>query len=192
MQKASIKRVLVSLLLVVVLSGVGGALAGVVLGIQILEGSWAFAATSQDVSVNATPAYVSISNSPTTYDFGVISAGTTPDTGNGYFTVTNSSTVNMSISINCTAWSSTGSAWTYNDPGADTGNLDASSADGGAGGSSGAGAYDISVPNGAATTICANVTSATNPTWELQLDAPSSYTHGDEQELTVTISAAAD
>lgn len=149
----------------------------------------ALASTSENVTVNATPAYITISNAPSTYDFGVIAAGSNENTGNAHFTVTNGSTVNIDISANCTGWSSGGSSWTYNDPGADTGNLDASSADGGAGGSTGQGNYDISIPNAASVLLCDNVTSATNPTWELELDAPSSFTHGDEQETTITLIA---
>lgn len=150
------------------------------------------AATSQDVSVNATPAFMSISNAPSSYDFGVISENSSENTTNGYFTITNSSTVNIDLNIQCNGWSSTGSAWTYNDPASDTANLDASSGDGGVGGSTGAGAWDISILNGSNTLICDNVTTATNPTWEIQLDTPTEFTHGDEQTTTVTIAAIAE
>lgn len=150
------------------------------------------AATSQDVSVNATPAFMSISNAPTSYDFGVISENSTDNTTNGYFTITNSSTVNIDLNIQCNGWSSAGSAWTYGSPASDTADLDSSSADGGSGGSSGAGNFDISILNGSDTLICDNVTSATNPTWELLLNAPTAFTHGDEQETTVTMSAVAE
>lgn len=192
MERASIKRVLATLLLVVIFSGLGVTAIGLGVAWSVWDSQHAFALTSQDVSVNATPAYVSISNTPDNYDFGTVAASATPNTGNGYFTITNSSTVNIDVSVNCTAWSSAGSTWTYNDPGEDTGNLDASSADGGVGGSTGAGNYDISIPNGAAILLMDGVTSVTNPTWEIQLDAPSSYTHGDEQTLTITISAVAE
>lgn len=150
------------------------------------------AATTQDVTVNATPAYITISNAPSTYNFGVISEGATANTTNGYFTITNGSTVNIDISIQADNWTSSGSAWTYGNPGADTGNFDASSANGGVGGSSGAGAWDISVLAYSDTLICDNVTTVTNPTWELQLDAPSTFSHGDAQVNTVTVTGTAE
>lgn len=157
--------------------------------VAVVDFSGVKAATTQDITVNATPEYITISNAPSSFDFGVVAESSTENTGSGHFTVTNGSSVNIDISINCTAWSSAGSTWTYNDPGADTGNLDASSANGGVGGSTGAGNYDISVPNGAGTLLCDNVTTVTNPTWELQLDAPTSFTYADEQEITVTLLA---
>lgn len=164
-------------------------LMGGVFAFQFASGQPVYAATTQDVTVNATPAYVTISNAPSSFDFGVVTAGSTDNTGNAHFTITNGSSVVIDISINCTAWSSGGSTWTYNDPGADTANLDASGANGGAGGSTGAGDYDISIPNSTGILFCDNVSTVTDPTWELQLDAPSSISYSDEQEITVTLLA---
>lgn len=151
-----------------------------------------FAAVTQDVTVNATPAFVTISNAPTTFDFGTVTTNSHNVTGNAHFTITNGSTVRVDVNIQCDNWTSTGTNWTYGNPGADTGNFDASSDDGGSGGSTGEGDYDISVVAYADTLICDNVSTVTDPTWELQLDAPSSFTHGDAQKNTVTVSAVAE
>lgn len=150
------------------------------------------AAVTQDVAVNATPAFVTISNTPSTYGFGTVAANATANTTNGYFAITNASTVRTDISIEADNWTSAGSAWTYGNPGADTANLDASSANGGTGGSTGAGDFDISVPAYSTALLCDNLTVAGNVTWELQLDAPSSITHGDFQSNTVTVSVVAE
>lgn len=158
-------------------------------GIIYYSSEYAQSATTQDVTVNATPAYITISNSPTAYDFGTIATSSTANTGNDYFSITNGSTVNIDVSVNCSGWSSGGSAWTYNNPASNTGNLDCSSGEGGTGGSSGSGAYDISILDSGDTLLCDNVTTVTDPQWELQLDAPSAFTHGDEQETTVTLTA---
>jgi len=139
------------------------------------------AETSQDVTVTATPSYISIANAPNSFDFGEVDASSTPDTTTGWFTVTNSSSVDITVSIGCNGWSGT-SSWTYGAPGADTGELDASDDDG---------AYDVSVPNGSTAVLHTTVTPGANFNWELQLDAPTSFTHGHEQTTTVTISAAA-
>ena len=135
-----------------------------------------------------------ISNFPSTKDFGVVTAGSTPNTGNAYFTITNSSTMTIDIYIKCDGWSPTTgtNSWTYGSPiGADQGFLEASSADGGAGGSQGGGLYDVEILNGTDTLLCDDVATTTDPTWELQLNAPSSFTHGDEQQTTVTLTATA-
>jgi hypothetical protein len=156
----------------------------------------AFAATTADVTVNATPGFVSITNAPTTFDFGVVYADTDENTGNAYFTVTNDSTVDMDVSIHCDGWTVVPpgtNSWTYGAPADDTARLYASSANGGAGGSGGQGTYDILLPSSAPGTLLMDaVGTATDPTWELQIDAPTGFTHVDEQETTVTLTASVD
>jgi len=152
----------------------------------------ALADTTAGVTVTATPGWVSITNAPIDYDFDVVLAGSTPNTGNGHFTITNDSTVAMDVSIECDGWTGDPNSWTYGAPAADTGRLNASSADGGVGGSSGAGAFDIAILVGSGTLLCDDVTVGTTPTWELELEAPTSFTHVDEQETTVTLTASVD
>ena len=159
--------------------------------VAILPVGLALAQTSQEVEVTATPSFISITNAPISYDFGSISANSTDNTTDGYFTITNGSSVNMDISIQCNGWSG-GTGWTYGSPAADTGQLKASSANGGSGGSTGAGNFDKTLLDGTDILLCDNVTSVTSPTWELLLEAPTSFTFGDEQTTTVTITATAD
>jgi len=160
--------------------------------------SSALADTSVDVTVTATPGWVSIAieaPDPTDYDFGVVLANSTDNTGNGYFTITNYSTVDMDLDIECDGWTPTvgPGTWTYGAAGADQAQLNASSANGGVGGSTGAGDYDITVPETPGSALlCDEVGTATDPTFELELEAPSSFTHVDEQETTVTLTASAD
>lgn len=149
--------------------------------------SGALAATDT-VTVTATPSYVSISNSSGSFDFGVIIESSTPNTTTGYFTVTNNSTVTIDLTIGCSGWSGT-TAWTYGAAGADAGQLKASSTNGGTGGSTGAGNYDLTVPSGSSVLMCDDLSSGTNPAWELQLDAPTSFNHGYQQTTTVTLTA---
>ncbi len=54
------------------------------------------------------------------------------------------------------------------------------------------GAYDVTVPNGSTSTLHTTSTPGANVDWELQLDCPTSFTHGYEQTTTVTVSAAAE
>lgn len=162
--------------------------------ILVMALSWAvpaFALTTQDVTVTATPAYVSISNAPTSWAAGVISASVNVNTGNNYFTITNTSSVVIDISFYVSAnWSGT-SSWTYGAPGANTARLDVSSANGGAGGSGGVGTYDktLTYGVGAAVLVCDNVSTVTSPKWEMQLQAPTSITFGAAQSANVTMTA---
>ena len=159
--------------------------------VAILPVGLALAQTSQDVTVTATPSFISISNSSGTWPIGTVSANSTPNTGTGHFTITNTSSEAIDISINCTDWTG-GPGWTYGAPAADTANLTASSGDSTGGGSSGAGLYDIDVPVGTGALLIDAVAVAVDPTWELQLNAPTSFTFGDEQTTIVTITATTD
>jgi len=154
----------------------------------------ALAATTQDVTINATPGWVSISivaPDPDSFDFGVVLAGVDENTSNGYFIITNDSTVLMDLSIECLTWSAVlpGNDWNYGDPasGDDTARLFASSAEG-----NGAGLYDIALLTTGGTLLCNAVPTATDPTFELQLDVPNAFTFVDAQETTVTLTATVD
>jgi len=153
--------------------------------------SQVLADTTADVTVTATPgSFVGISCDQTSHDFGSITASSTPNTGTGWATITNSSSVLIDITIGCNGWSGT-TAWTYGAAGADTAQLNTSATNGGATGSSGAGLYDVTIPSGSSAMLCDGVAIGTNPAWEMQLAAPTSFTHGYTQTTTVTLTAAA-
>ena len=156
---------------------------GILVALVLLLGTAipVFAATSDDVTVTATPSYISMTSAPTSFDFGTIAESATPNTTTGWFTVTNDSTVNIVLSIGCNGWSGT-SSWTYGASGADTGQLRASDDDG---------AYDVVVPNGSTAELHTTSTPGDDVSWELQLDCPSTFSHGYEQTTTVTVSIAA-
>jgi hypothetical protein len=148
------------------------------------------AATTQTVTVTATPTYVSISNSEGSYGFGIVAASGTPNTTSGWSTVTNDGTVACDITIECDGWSG-GSSWTYGAAGADTGQLKASGTNGGVGGTGGAGLYDITLLNGSGTLFIDDLAASGTSDWEMQLDAPTSFSYGDQQTTTVTLTASA-
>ena len=152
----------------------------------------ALAATSQNVTVTATPTFISITNSQGNFPFGVVTASGTPNTGTGWSTITNDSTVAIDINIQCNGWSGAGNSWTYGSPiGADTGYLAASSTFGGTGGSGGAGAYDVDILIASTDyLLCDDLAVDDDPDWELELNAPSSFTFGDQQTTTVTLTAS--
>ena len=83
-----------------------------------------FASTNADVTVNATPEYISIAVNVTTYNFTAVGAGTWTNTTTGHFGITNTSTVttNNTIRVLASTWVG-GTAWTHSDtatPGSDT------------------------------------------------------------------------
>jgi len=145
----------------------------------------ALAATSDTVTITATPTYISITNNSATgnnFDFGVIAANSHNNTGTGYFTVTNNSTVNINVDIVCDGWHTPPTNhWTYASPAADTAELLAS--DGGGG-------YGVTVDDTTPAALHTTATAGADFTWELQLEAPTSFSYGDQQTTTVTISAA--
>ena len=158
--------------------------------LAILPVGLAFADTSAEVEVTATPgSYVGIANSESVYDFGDITASGTPNTDTGWATITNSSSVLIDITIGCDGWSGT-TAWAYGAACADQAQLKASATEGGSTGSTGAGNYDKTILSGSTIMLCDDVAIGNNPAWEMQLDSPSSFTHGYEQTTTVTLTAA--
>ena len=152
--------------------------------LTVIPVSSALAANTADVTVTATPGWVSITNAPDNYDFGVVLADTDKDTGTGYFTITNASTVAMDINIKCDGWSSSGSAWIYGTPAEDTAQLKASDGDGN---------YDVVIAAIDTDYLLSDAVAVGNDVdWELQLDAPVSFTHVDVQTTTVTLTAVPD
>jgi hypothetical protein len=167
------KRALVGLIVVLVML------------VPLLMPVMAQALTTAVVTLNATPSFVSISVNNTSWNFGNVSAGVDKATGTGYFGVTDTSSVQTTNTIQCTTvWEATNPAltkWTYGAPAADTAQLKASDGDG---------AFDVTVPSGSAPTLHITPTGNSNWVFELQLDAPSSITHGAAQGCKVTISSS--
>jgi len=151
----------------------------------LLMPATALADATQEVTVTATPTYISTSNSPATYDFGVITADTDEITPDDHFTITNDSTVDITVTIVCNGWTgdpTPANSWTYGPAAANTGQLKASDGDSG---------YDVTVDDTTPATLATTTTPGTDISWEMQLDAPSSFTYGDEQTTTITLAAAA-
>ena len=168
------KRALVGLIVVLVML------------VPLLMPVMAQALTTAVVTLNATPSFVSISVNNSSWDFGNVSAGVDKATGTGYFGVTDTSSVQTTNTIQCTTvWAAStpgGSVWTYGAPAADTAQLKASDGDG---------AFDLTVPSGSSPTLHTTPTGNSNWVFELQLDAPSSITHGAPQGCRVTVSSSA-
>jgi len=151
----------------------------------------ALAADSADVTVTATPGWVSITVAPTGYDFAIILAGVNKDTtADPIFTITNNSTVIMDVDIECDGWTDIALPpesveWPYADIAAvDTGSLNFSTDDGSTW------TYIPETP-AAAAALAAGVATDTDPTFDLQLEAPTSFTHVDEQQSIITLTASA-
>jgi hypothetical protein len=158
-------------------------LIAILMALVVIPVSSAFADTTAGVTVKATPTYVGITVALTLNDFGVVTASSTPATGETHFTITNSSSVAIDTTIKCNGWTgASGHNWSYGASGTDQGQLKASS---------GSGGYTITVPVDPTTiALHSNVSVGNNPQWGLQLEAPSSFSYGDTQTTTVTITAA--
>jgi len=153
------------------------------LALVVIPVGSAFAQDEDTVTVSATPAYVSIDNNPDTDSFGVVTEGSTPNLSGGEtnFTITNSSSVAIDITIKCSGWDGGANDWLYGAPGTDQARLMASD---------GSGGYDIAVPvDPAIAALHSDVPVATNPQWGLQLQAPTDMTFGNVQSTTITLNA---
>lgn len=142
------------------------------------------AATTQDITVSATPAFISISNAPNSFNFGVVAASSTPNTTTDWFTITNTSTVAIDVDIRAvTGWEGGANDWSWGPAGVDTGRLEASA---------GTGLYDLVITNvDTDYELIDNLAALTDDDWELELIAPSSFTYGNAQQITVRLTASA-
>lgn len=173
--KSVLTRVLVSLLLSLL------PIVGVVSFPHIV-----FALTTADVTVNATPAYVSISCNVSFYNFGTVAASSTTNTTTSYFGITNASTVQTDQTIGVTAatWSG-GDGWSHDDGGTAGDNITAIYAN--RGGTWGTG--DIIVKYASPNYVYENCPITTNYDFGLSLQAPTVLYDAAEKTITVRVSA---
>lgn len=162
----------------------------------------AIAATTQDVTISATPSYVSISNDEATWPIGIVSAnttywaGTTPFTdapadpledGNCRFTVTNNGSVTVDISITGNNFTG-GVGWTLH---ADTVGENIVVLSGGISGAVYPGGL-VALTNGdAKANFIADLAAAGTKKWGLQLET-GTFTDGVAKEGIVRLTAAID
>ena len=145
----------------------------------------ALALQTADVTVNATPAFVSISCNASFYDFGVVAASSTTNTSDDYFGITNASTVqsDQTIGVTTTTWSG-GLGWVHSDAGTAGDNTTAMYSSNGT-------AWSIIVKNAAPNFIYENLTASQSYNFGLSLQAPTVLYDGAEKSITVRVSAAA-
>jgi hypothetical protein len=152
----------------------------------IVPVSVVLAATTQDVTVTATPSFIGISNSPSTYDFTTITANTTAESATDAFTVDNTSSIpiNVSIAVTTNTWSG-GTGWTHSDTataGADTAGLNANQ-----GGTWGTG--DVIIKYDTPNNIVSSQAANTDFSWGIQLVAPTSFSDGVQKQIIVRLTA---
>jgi hypothetical protein len=157
--------------------------------LTLLPVAMVFALTTSDVTVTATPSYISITNdhSVTGNDFGIVTASTNASTAQGHITVTNTSSVptNVSIKVVTANWTG-GTEWLHSDTaiaGADTAGLTSSN---------NTGVYETIVKYAAAfNDIFGNLPANTNFSFELRLVTPTSFSDGTQKTNTVRLTATA-
>ena len=135
-------------------------------------------------------ATVAISVSPTSYDFGTVSVGSTTNTTGNYFAITNTSgvTTNATIQMLAANWTASASGWTHSDSaaGANTAAMKASTDNGTTWSSSVFVKY-----NSAYETLWTNLGANANVVFGLSLLAPTSLVNGNSNNNTVRITAFA-
>lgn len=146
------------------------------------------AATTADVTVNATPSYVAITDNTTSVDFGIVVASTTENTSTSLIAITNDSTVqtDQTIAVLSSSWSSGGSGWTHSDTataGANTAGLKSNR-----GGTWGTG--DVIIKYASPNYIYEDCPADQDYAYGLGLQVPTSFTDGYENTITVRVTAA--
>ncbi len=160
-----------------------------VLSAFVFAGTPAFAGNTADVTVYATPQFLSITVSPTSYNFTVVVESSNTTTANtSYFTIDNSCSVtaNMSIGVTTANWSG-GVQWinsTTATPGVDTAGLYACKGPG----TWGTDEVIVKAVAGA-NKISTNQASNTDFYYGLDLMAPSTFGDGVEKSIIVRVTA---
>jgi len=152
----------------------------------ISNGGVALADTTATVTINATPTFISIALNNTSYDFSTVAADEDEETPDGYFGVTNNSTVTTNTTIVSNGWQDTDgeapdSPWTWDTPGEDQGQMKASDGDG---------AFDVTIDDSTPAELTSGTSAETDWVFEVQIDAPTSFTHGEPQGTTLTLTCA--
>ena len=148
----------------------------------------AFAATTADVSVTATPSYVAIADNTTTVAFGAVVASSTSNTSTSYVGITNTSSVqtDQTIAVTTSNWTG-GVEWTHDDTA--TAGVDTAGLVSNRGGTWGTG--DVIVKYASPNYIYENCPATTDYDYGLSLVAPTEFGDGVEKAITVRITAAA-
>ena len=153
--------------------------------VLLLSPMGVLAATSANITINATPAYVAITCNVSFYDFGVVAAASTTNTSNDYFGVTNLSTVqtDQTLGANQTTWQG-GLGWDHSDAGTAGDNTTAIYSSNGT-------AFDIVVQNAAPAFIFENLPALQDYDFGLSLQAPTVLYDGAEKTIGVVLAAVA-
>ena len=167
------KRILVGFLV--------GVLAVLLIALPVMAG------TTGDIVVSATPQPVSISLSPTTYDFGSCEPSSTPSSVTNYFTVDNNSGIvtNNTVSVTSSSWAG-GVGWAHSDTataGADTAGIKANK-----GGTWGAG--DVIVKYASPNALASSQAANSDWSFGLKLWSPTSMSDTAQKSITVRITAS--
>jgi hypothetical protein len=175
------------------------------LALVVIPASSAFAKTTADVTVTATPTKVSIKNAPDAKAFGEVDVDTTywaktGEDGPGewalvdgdcFFTITNKSTVAININIKGTDFTGE-TGWTLSADG--TNGVTTAGMKAGASGCANEGAMTaVKKDAGTGLEMKHELAANTNIMWELKLLTPTQFTTGEfaERHNTVTLTAAA-
>lgn len=135
-----------------------------------------------ELRIDYTPAVTSITNTPNTYGFGSLAAGSTSETGLAYFMVSNDGTTTVNISIQGDNLTGSSFPWALSD--------DASTDVDTYGLKAGISSYNVIVKSTGFSLLISGLAASANETWGLQLLAPSSYSGSDGPNSgNVTLSA---
>ena len=154
--------------------------------LSMLVPAQVFASTNADVTVNATPEYISIAVNITDYDFAGVAPSTWTNTTTSHFGITNTSTVTTdnTIKVLASTWVG-GNPWTHSDDGVPGSNIVALKSN--KGGTWGTG--DVIVAYTTPLVLASSQAAMTDWAFGLALGAPTEFSDGAQKGNCVRITA---
>ena len=143
----------------------------------------AIAVTTADVVITATPSYIAMTNTPSSWAAGILAAGSSTATANdSYFTANNTGSVagNITLLVTTTNWTG-GVGWIHSDTataGTDTVGLKC--------GTKGSGSA-VTIIKTTAMTLINNLAAANSTGWGMTILAPTVYNDGVQKTVTVRL-----
>lgn len=144
------------------------------------------AAITSNVTINATPSYISILNAPDNYTFGAVATGSNTSTTADYFNVTSSGSVNtdISIGVNNTEWVG-GVVWTHSETAVPGDNIAALWAS-----TDNFSSSHIIVKNASLNDLDTAIVPDASVLWELRLGAPTVFDDGEIKAIQIVLTGS--
>ena len=148
--------------------------------ILLITAQEAFAAGSASVLVTATGAYMAITLSASSYDFGTLTGGATASTKQGNFSVNSTSSITIDVLVQAATWTSGGTAWTYGASAYNTAQLYCSND---------SATFSTTISTGSTSNLTDGLAASSGEEFELRIIAPTDFADSNQNTCNLTFTA---